>query len=100
MMTVVIHIILPNMTFMVTTCVLRFFLFVIMLIIFPNYLAQRLQLEFQQHMQQSSRSAPPSPVNTLVGCGIGTPLDFVRSRRRDRWRGRFRIRKLSGCKQS
>jgi len=62
--------------------------------------AQRLQLELQQHMQQSSRSAPPSPGNTLPGCGIAAPFDFARSRRRDRWRGRFRIRKLSGCKQS
>lgn len=61
--------------------------------------AQRLQQELHQHMQQSSRSAPSSP-GTASAAG-GVPItESRRSRRRDRWRGTFRIRKLSGCKQS
>ena len=70
-------------------------------IIFLNcYSAQRLQLELQQHIHQSSRSAPPSPSNVSAGGGNGLTVDSRRPRRRDRWRGTFRIRKLSGCKQS
>lgn len=62
--------------------------------------AQRLQQELQQHMQQqNSRSAPPSPGTVAVAVGVPS-TETRRSRRRDRWRGTFRIRKLSACKQS
>lgn len=66
-----------------------------------NLLAQRLQQELQQHMQQqqNSRSAPPSPGTAAATSGVPS-TEMRRSRRRDRWRGTFRIRKLSACKQS
>jgi len=65
-----------------------------------NISAQRLQLELQQHMQQGSRSAPASP-GTASGTAAAPPTAADRGRHsRGRWRGTFRIRKLSNCKQS
>ena len=61
--------------------------------------AQRLQQELQQHMQLNSRSAPSSPRTVCSVAGVPSG-DSRRPRRRDRWRGTFKIRKLSACKQS
>lgn len=62
--------------------------------------AQRLQQELQEQLQiqQNSRSAPPSP--GALDAGTSGAGDGRRSRRRDRWRRTFRMKKLPGCKQS
>lgn len=63
-------------------------------------IAQRLQQELQEQLQiqQNSRSAPPSP--GALDAGTSGAGDGRRSRRRDRWRRTFRMKKLPGCKQS